>query len=132
VSGADRLGCAAPWRPEWFRVGGDRECGFAGSERFGAQHRGCLALSLAARRRLVCVCNDNNSRRNARAANRPGRNCPHGAAWQERNAAHHHYINLVAWQRSACASFSHDYGIFARRVFLAHHGANLRFLAVSA
>jgi hypothetical protein len=123
VSGAVRLGCTNGNCTDHSVANTIRECGFAGSERCGAQRIDCLALSLAARRRLVCVCCEDNSRRSARAGKRPSRDRPGGAARQERNTAHHHGINLVAWRRALALLSLHVGGIFTSGLSLAHRGA---------
>ncbi|MCX7285149.1 MAG: hypothetical protein NTX28_14090 [Novosphingobium sp.] len=141
VAGAEYLGWTNVGRTDHSGALVVRKCGFAGSERCGAQHDRCLALSLAARRRLVCVCHHDNSRRNARAVVRASRYRPDGAVWQERNTAHHHGINLVAWTSIACAlnlcaSNSSTLAGLVPAGFsspaAAHTGALLRFLAGNA
>jgi len=100
ILGADNCGGANAAWPDVGLAAADRECGFAGSER----RTGKPGL-LTARRRLVCVCGDDNSRRNARADRvgngfhcrngvRPSRADPGGAPRLKRNSAHHHGINL--------------------------------------
>jgi hypothetical protein len=80
-----------------------RKCGIAGSERWCDLPNGSMQ-ALAARRRLVCVCGDDNSRRYARADAQPTATRPIRVAWLAGNSAHHHGINLWRGCGEPCAA----------------------------